>query len=175
MKHDIKDSYVDWMAGAIEGKKVIAFTLKFRQRHGGKSLTKQIAIATLRRFYNGLCRQAYGPRASCRKDPAKLQFVVTYEGVVSRQDKTKPQFHTHGVIEVPKGLTLSAYEAICESAWTSLDWADPNAHDFKKYRDKGWIEYMLKNRTKEDVEASIDLNLLNLKSYRHEGTALLAP
>ncbi|WP_313312530.1 hypothetical protein [Pulveribacter sp.] len=168
MRRDIKAGYVDWMAKEIEGKKVIAFTLKFRQWLGEEHLTRQTAVATVRRFYNHLCREAYGPLAMRRKNPAKLQFMVAYEGEVSREDHTKSRFHAHGVIEVPKGLTRSAYEDICEAAWTSLKWADPKAHDFKQYRDEGWLEYMLKNRTKADVEASIDLDLFNPYSYRHE-------
>lgn len=168
MRREIKVEYIDWMAKTIDGKKVIAFTLKFRQRLNGENLTREVAIATVRRFYNALCRQAYGPRAQRRNNPAKLQFMVTYEGEISRQDHTKPRFHVHGVIEVPKGFTRSAYEVICEKEWTGLAWADPVACDFKQYRDEGWLEYMLKNRTKADVEASVDLDLFNPISFRDE-------
>ena len=165
MKSDVKAALIDWIAQEIMGKKVIAFTLNFKQRRDGVLLTEKRAIATLRRFYNGLSRGAYGPRASSRKDPAKLQFAAVYEGKVHRE-RGATAFHIHGVIEVPKGLTISQWESTCEAAWAGLDWADHRSHDFKRYRDEGWLEYMLKTRTKEDVAESILLDLLNLRSHR---------
>lgn len=166
MKYEIKAEYIDWIARAIEGKKVVAFTVNFRSRHQGEHLTEKQAIATVRRYYNGLCRKAYGPWASANKDPAKLQFAVVTEGKISRNDHTATQFHFHGVIEVPKGMRVSQWEEICVSHWVSLGWADPKSYDFKRYRDEGWLEYMLKSRTKEDVETSLVLELLNLRSFR---------
>lgn len=166
MRREIKTAFTDWIAETIEGKKVVAFTLNFRSRLQGERLTEELALATVRRYYNGLCRKAYGPRGSARNDPAKLQFAVVKEGKISRDDHTAIQLHVHGVIEVPKGMRVSQWEDVCESDWISLAWADRTSHDFKRYRDEGWLEYMLKSRTKEDVEASLVLELLNLRSFR---------
>ena len=165
MKPQIKAAYIDWIGDAFEGRKMLAFTLNFKQRHDGVELTKEIALGTVRRFHKGLSRRAYGPRSSCRKDPAKLQFAAVHEGVIPREHAAR-QFHFHGVIEVPKGRTIHAWESECETAWDSLVWADQGSLDFKRYRDKGWIDYMLKFRSKEDLEESIDLTLLQLRSFR---------
>ena len=166
MKNEIKTAYTDWIDAAIADKKAVAFTLNFRSLNNGKRLTEERALATVRRYYNGLCRITYGSWASARNNPAKLQFVVVKEGQISRDDHTAIQFHIHGVIEVPKGMRISQWEEICESEWVNLGWADRTSHDFKRYRDEGWLEYMLKSRSKEDVEASLILDLLNLRSFR---------
>ena len=178
MKREIKGAYENWFGGALEGMKAVAFTLNFRQRQPGKwltdhqtglstycdpeNLTEKQALATYRRWYNGLCRKAFGAKAMARNAPAKLQHVVVKEGRISRDDHTAKQFHLHGVIEVPKGVRASHWAEICEADWVSLPWADSTAHDFTKYRDAGWVEYMLKASSKEDVEASILLNLIHL-------------
>ena len=89
MKREIKKEYEIWFAGAFDGMKTIAFTLNFRQRLPGKwqpdgltgtpvfhkpeRLTRQQALATYKRWYNGLCRKAFGAKAVARKNRAKLQ------------------------------------------------------------------------------------------------------
>ena len=178
MKREIKKQYEIWFTGAFDGMKTIAFTLNYRQRLAGKwmpddmtgiptycdpqRLTEQQALATYTRWYNGLCRKAFGAKASARKNRAKLQHLVVKEGTISRYDHTAKQFHLHGVIEVPKGIRADHWAAMCEAEWISLKWADPKNHDFTKYRDAGWIEYILKGRTKEDVEDSILLGITHL-------------
>ena len=178
MKREIKKEYEIWFAGAFDGMKTIAFTLNFRQRLPGKwqpdgltgtpvfhkpeRLTRQQALATYKRWYNGLCRKAFGATAVARKNRAKLQQLVVQEGKISRHDHTATQFHLHGVIEVPKGIRADRWAAMCETEWIGLEWADPKNHDFTKYRDAGWIEYILKGRTKEDVEDSILLAITHL-------------
>ena len=178
MKREIKKEIKVWFAGTFEGMKTIAFTLNFRQRLPGKWLTdhetgittyranenlaEQQAIRTYRRWYNGLCRTAFGAKAMARKNRIKLQHVVVKEGQISRSDHTVKQFHLHGAIEVPKGMRADHWAEICEAAWVSLPWADPKSNDFTKYRDAGWFEYMLKDRTKEDVEDSILWDIIHL-------------
>ncbi|QNP50325.1 hypothetical protein [Diaphorobacter aerolatus] len=178
MKREIKKEFEIWFAGAFDGMKSIAFTLNFRQRQPGKwlpddltgasvyheseRLTEQQALATYKRWYNGLCRKALGAKAVARKNRAKLQHLVVKEGKVSRHDQTVKQFHLHGVIEVPKGIRADHWVEMCEAEWVSLPWADPMNHDFTKYRDAGCIEYILKDRTKEDVEDSILLEITHL-------------
>lgn len=178
MKREIRKEFEVWFADAFEGMKTIAFTLNFRQRLPGQwqtdhqtgnttyraheNLTEQQAIGTYLRWYNGLCRKAFGSRAMARQNPTKLQHVVAKEGKISRSDHTATQFHLHGAIEVPKGVRADHWAEICEAAWVSLPWADPASHDFTKYRDAGWFEYMLKDRTKEDVEDSILLDIIHL-------------
>ncbi|MFG5780008.1 hypothetical protein ACFIQF_23360 [Comamonas sp. J-3] len=177
MKREIKKEFEIWFAGAFEGRKTIAFTLNFRQRQPGKwlpdehtgiptycnseGLTEKQAIATYLRWYNGLCRKAFGAKATARRNRVKLQHVVVKEGKISRHDHTATQFHLHGVIEVPKGIRADHWAEICEAEWVSLPWADPKNHDFTKYRDAGWIEYLLKGRTKEDLEESILLDIIH--------------
>lgn len=178
MKREIKKEYEIWFAGAFDGMKTIAFTLNFRQRLPGKwlpdeltgsptycnpeRLTEKQAIATYLRWYNGLCRKAFGAKATARRNRVKLQHLVVKEGKISRHDRTATQFHLHGVIEVPKGIRADHWAEICEAEWVSLPWADPKNHDFTKYRDAGWIEYILKGRSKEDVEDSILLEIIHL-------------
>ena len=178
MRREIKEEYENWFGGAFKGTKTIAFTLNFRQRlpgrwltdhqtrtktyHQPEKLTEKQALATYLRWYNGLCRKAFGSKAMARNDPARLQHVVIKEGKVSRDDHTATQFHLHGVIEVPKGIRISDWEEICESDWTRLPWGDPKSHDFTQYRDEGWFEYMLKRSTKDDLEGSILLDIIHL-------------
>lgn len=177
MKREIKKEYEIWFGRAFDGTKTIAFTLNFRQRLPGKwqpdeltgtsvyhepeRLTEQQALATFKRWYNSLCRKAFGA-AVARRNRVKLQNVVVKEGKISRHDHTAKQFHLHGVIEVPKGIRADHWVAMCEAEWIGLKWADPKNHDFTKYRDAGWIEYILKGRTKEDVEDSILLKITHL-------------
>ena len=177
MKREIKEEYENWFAGAFDGMKTIAFTLNFRQRlpdktqpdeltgipvyHEPEHLTEQQALATYKRWYNGLCRKAFGA-AVARRNRAKLQNVVVKEGKISRHDHTATQFHLHGVIAVPKGVRADHWAEMCEAEWLRLKWADPKNHDFTKYRDAGWIKYILKGRTKEDLESSILLEMTHL-------------
>ena len=56
MKNEIKTAYTDWIDAAIADKKAVAFTLNFRSLNNGKRLTEERALATVRRYYNGLCR-----------------------------------------------------------------------------------------------------------------------
>lgn len=164
MGNELKRAYREWMANTFATREAIAFTLNFQQRSADDNkewLTEQIAADTVRRYYKGLCRMVFGSRAASRKETdARLKFAAVKEGTPYRQDRTEAQLHYHGVIEVPPGMQPDTWMNICEQSWLSLRWADKRSYDFKPYRSSGFVDYILKNRSKTDWEASIELGTL---------------
>lgn len=164
MGSQLKDAYNNWISNTFNNREALAFTLNFRHRINSprkELLTYETAASTVRRFYRGLCRKVYGCRpASKPGGDARLLFATVKEGVPYRQDHAGTQLHYHGVIEVPSGMHTDSWANICEQAWTDLLWADKSENMFTPYRTSGFVSYMLKNRTKEDWEAAIDLDTL---------------
>ena len=157
----LKNAYREWIDESFLPGRTLAPTLNFRQRCKGANLTKEVAAETIRRFKHSLRRKVFGSRkASLLVDEYDLNFVAAYEGKASREDGIA--LHCHALVEVPAGLSTEDWRTLCEEQWTKLEWADPKNYRFNDYRSSGAVVYMLKNRTKEDWEQSIDFPTLRL-------------
>lgn len=161
MSRLLKNTYRGWIEESFVPGRTLALTLNFRQRCKGVNLTRDIAEATIRRFKDSLRRKVFGSRkASRRSDEYDLYFVAAYEGKANREDGIA--LHCHALLEVPAGLSTEDWRALSEEQWTKLEWADPKNNRFGDYWSSGAVVYMLKNRTKEDWEESIDYPTLRL-------------
>lgn len=161
MSRLLKNAYHEWIDESFEAGNALALTLNFMQRRKGEKLTKTIASDTIRRFKHGLCRKAFGSRkASLLTSEFDLNFVAAYEGKANREDGIA--LHCHILVEVPAGQSIEDWRTLCEEQWTKLEWADPKSHRFDHYRSPGYVSYLLKNRTKDDWEQSVDMQTLRL-------------
>lgn len=161
MSRLLKNAYHGWIGEAFLPGKTLALTLNFRPRSNGVKLTDAVAMETIRRFKHALRRKVFGSRKASRlTDEYDLNFVAAYEGKVSREDGIA--LHCHALLEVPAGKSTEDWRALCEEQWMKLEWADPKNYRFDDYRSSGFVTYMLKSRSKNDWEQSIDMATLRL-------------
>lgn len=162
MKRLRKEAYKKWIDESFLPERTLALTLNFRQRNkSGEKLRQEIAEETLRRFKHALRRKVFGSRKASRlTDEYNLNFVATYEGKASREDGTA--LHCHALLEVPSGQSVEAWQKLCTEQWTKLEWADPRSFRFDVCWSYGFSTYVLKNRTKDDWEKSIDWDVFHL-------------
>lgn len=157
----LKDAYREWIGESFLTGQTLALTLNFRQRNKGVKLTEAVAMETIRRFKYALRRKIFGSRKASRlTDEYDLNFVAAYEGKASRSDGTA--LHCHALLEVPAGQSTEDWRALCEEQWLKLEWADPMNYRFDDYWSSGFVTYMLKSRSKDDWEQSIDMATLRL-------------
>lgn len=157
-----KKALDEWIDESFLPDRTLALTLNFRQRSkNGEKLRPEIAAETLRRFKHALRRKVFGSRKASRlTDEYDLNFVAAYEGKASREDGTA--LHCHALLEVPIGQSVEAWQALCIEQWTKLEWADPKNYRFDVCWSSGFGKYLLKNRTKDDWEQSIDMKTFRL-------------
>ena len=157
----LKNAYREWIGESFLPGRTLALTLNFRQRSKGRKLTQVVAMETIRRFKHALRRKVFGCRKASRLiDEYDLSFAAVYEGKASREDGIA--LHCHALLEVPDGQSIEDWRTLCEEQWTQLEWADKTDNRFDDYWSSGFVTYMLKSRTKDDWEQSIDMATLRL-------------
>ena len=158
----LKNAYREWIGESFLPGRTLALTLNFRQRNKGVKLTQEVAGETIRRFKHALRRKVFGSRKASRlTDDYDLNFVAAYEGKASREDGIA--LHCHALLEIPAGHSVEAWRTLCEEQWKKLAWSDQTNNRFDDYWSSGFVTYVLKNRTKEDWEKSIDMSTIRFR------------
>lgn len=161
MDRPLKNAYREWIGESFLPGRTLALTLNFRQRSKGVKLTETIAKETIRRFKHALRRKVFGSRKASRLiDDYDLNFVAVYEGKASREDGIA--LHCHALLEVPAGYSVEAWRTLCEEQWKKLEWSDQTSNRFDDYWSSGFVTYVLKSRTKEDLEKAMDMTTIRL-------------
>ena len=79
--------------------------------------------------------------------------------LVVRESGEWQRHHLHAVIEKPTNLTIEEFIATVLECWKKTRFGYKEHHfevPADQEREKGWIRYCLKKRTKADLASSID-------------------
>jgi hypothetical protein len=123
----------------------VSLTLKQRNSENWK-LTDEIARKELRHLLNRLGRKFFGNQHRRKR---LRRFVVWERGHGGG-------LHLHMAIDRPTGISIPEFEHFVISVWISLEWGRKEC-EFKEIVDEGWMNYILKNRSKDSLDWSVDL------------------
>ncbi len=149
-------AYKDWLL-AVRLDRPVAVTLTLKQgiqRADGTwtRLTQSIAAEAVSYFFNELERRCFpkkkGKRAGC------IYRIAVWEGGENQR------LHYHLQLSRPEHVTFADFESKIEAAWKKADWAY-NQVDIKA-SNKGWLNYMLKTRTKSNYNDALCVKNLHL-------------
>ena len=106
----------------------------------------------VRHFRNKLNQTVYGN--------AYKRYGKCLSMLVVRESDNK-RHHLHLIIEQPERLTFEQFEQVIREIWVSTKFGYTHIHIEKPSttdREDGWLDYILKDRTKTCFETSIDWN-----------------
>ena len=144
------DEYRKW----IEIKKVnnplnITFTQK--QRVNGQILDNISSVQNFKHFKNKLNKKVFGN--GYKRFNKQLEMLVIHEGT------NQIRHHLHCIIEQPKRFGFDEFVSLIETEWLSTKFGYNRIHVEKPTspeRVDGWLNYIMKDRTKIDLSSSID-------------------
>lgn len=152
-KQALQEALFEWLF-RVGPKHGIAATGTFRP---DRKITRDKVDETLRMFARMLDREIFGNRDG-RGASRRVGFVPIVEG----HERFGPELHWHGVIEVPAGYTEVDFIALCKRIWGSLNLSGDQLR-FEPVSDMGgWLRYITKLRTKENVMDALVLNAMYL-------------
>lgn len=138
-------SFLHEETGCLEGYVWYAVTLTLGP-HLPTHEARYLAQGNLRHFLNTLNRRVFGNKFT--REGLRLPCVAVLEG----NDAVRPHYH----LLVGKPLTFREEEFIAhfEKQWPRTHYGAVEVH--MEPCDAGWLHYMLKKRTKDNYELSID-------------------
>lgn len=129
----------------------INFTLTFKQKTDGQWLDENASVRNVREFRNRLNSFLFGN--AYKRYGKQLKMLITHEG-------TKyTRHHVHGVIELPSGWKAENFMELVDEMWRQTRFGYSEYHyevPTSSEREKGWLHYCLKKRTKRDLLSSVD-------------------
>lgn len=126
-------------------------TLTEKQRFNGIRLDDITSEQNFRHFRNVLNRKVFGN--GYRRFGMELQMLVIREVSVSHRH------HIHCIIELPQRYEFVTFVNLINDVWSKTDFGYDEVHIEKpssQQREDGWLEYIMKKRTKVSFEQSID-------------------
>lgn len=126
-------------------------TLTEKQRFNGIRLDDITSEQNFRHFRNVLNRKVFGN--GYRRFGMELQMLVIREVSVNHRH------HIHCIIELPQRYELVTFVNLINDVWSKTDFGYDEVHIEKpssQQREDGWLEYIMKKRTKVSFEQSID-------------------
>ena len=122
-------------------------TLTMKQRTEGVWLDRIIASRNLRHFLNRLNKSVLGN--------AFHRYGKTI-GVIPVMEKSKEgRLHYHLVVDNPYPTKQFEFEWAIKKCWLKTKWGYEEVH-VHRIIDEGWIEYITKFATKNDLADAID-------------------
>ena len=124
-----------------------AVTLTLEPRNSANSiLTDAVVRKEVRHLLNRLGRKYFGNK---HKKKSFRRLVIWERG-------EKGLLHLHMAIERPTETSISDFESYVMSVWISLEWGLRECR-FTDVVNKGWLNYILKNKSKDSLDWSVDL------------------
>ena len=150
MSSVVKDSYRQWVKDhQFDG---LSVTLTSKQNVGGIKLDHLSLQRNVRYFKNILNRKVFGNSYFRYGKELKTLFI---------QEKGEDiRYHIHGIIEYPRHFDLKDYEEMIRDSWGRTLFGYDQIHiedPSNQLRKEGWMNYIMKNKTKSDFSLSIDL------------------
>lgn len=152
LEHNFKAAVIKFCKPQ-EDKNYVAVTLTFR---GGRSengqwhhLRQEYCEQNLRHFLNKLNKRVFGNAYRPRKKAGRqLNCLSVLEG-----DNTVRR-HYHLMLELPHGYTINEFGKLIRATWRTTRWGGYEVG--VKPADTGWLHYMLKKRSKQNLPDAID-------------------
>ena len=129
----------------------INVTLTQKQNVKGQRIDDISSEQNFRHFRNKLNTKIFGN--GYRRFNKQLQMLVI------REDSPYHRHHLHCVIEQPKRISFEEFHTLIWKVWGSTKFGYNQIHIEKpssQEREDGWLEYIMKKRTKVSFEHSID-------------------
>lgn len=126
-------------------------TLTEKQRYNGIRLDDIISEQNFRHFRNVLNRKVFGN--------GYKRFGMELQMLVIREVSVNHRHHIHCIIELPQRYEFVAFTDLVRDVWSKTDFGYDQVHiekPFSQQREDGWLEYIMKKRTKVSFENSID-------------------
>lgn len=126
-------------------------TLTEKQTFNGIRLDDITSEQNFRHFRNVLNRKVFGN--GYRRFGIELQMLVIREVSVNHRH------HIHCIIELPQRYEFVTFVNLINDVWSKTDFGYDEVHIEKpssQQREDGWLEYIMKKRTKVSFEHSID-------------------
>ena len=126
-------------------------TLTEKQTFNGIRLDDITSEQNFRHFRNVLNRKVFGN--GYRRFGIELQMLVIREVSVNHRH------HIHCIIELPQRYEFVTFVNLINDVWSKTDFGYDEVHIEKpssQQREDGWLEYIMKKRTKVSFEQSID-------------------
>ena len=145
----------------------VSATLKQARRsdHGKRITVDEYECRrACRHFMNLLNRAVYGNAfRNCNKQLRVLTVLekgqVHSRALSSRQRGTSGRWHVHCAIELPQHLDAVTFEALIHGCWAKVDWGYRRLQ-VREGTNEGWINYMLKQHQKADLDCWSDCIVL---------------
>jgi hypothetical protein len=129
----------------------INITLTQKQVVDGQRIDDEISSANFRHFRNLLNSHLFGN--AYKRHGRQLKMLVV------REDGAWLRHHIHAILEKPSSLSIEEFIALVLDCWSKTRFGY-REHHFEQPttpdRETGWLNYILKKRTKDDLAASID-------------------
>lgn len=126
-------------------------TLTEKQTFNGFFIDDFSSEQNFRHFRNILNTKVFGN--GYRRFGNQLQMLVV------REVSGGGRHHLHCVIEQPNRYGFDEFTLLISESWNKTNYGYRQIHIEKpssQYREDGWIDYILKDRTKISLESSID-------------------
>ena len=134
-----------------QSSKSLNVTLTEKQTFNGIRLDDITSEQNFRHFRNVLNRKVFGN--GYRRFGIELQMLVIREVGVNHKH------HIHCIIELPQRYEFVTFVNLINDVWSKTDFGYDEVHIEKpssQQREDGWLEYIMKKRTKVSFEQSID-------------------
>lgn len=106
-------------------------------------------------FLNRLNQKIF--KHAFRRYGAKIQVIPIFEGTLNTR------IHIHLIIERPDFIKLDEFELMIQDCWTKTQFGYNNIHIKELDNYERWVNYILKNRTKQvDLLDSIDVENMHI-------------
>lgn len=129
----------------------VNITLTQKQAVDGQRIDDEISSSNFKHFRSLLNRALFGN--AYKRHGRQLKMLVV------REDGAWHRHHIHAIIEKPTSLSIEEFIVLVLDCWTKTRFGYREFHfeqPITRERENGWLNYILKKRTKEDLASSID-------------------
>jgi hypothetical protein len=129
----------------------INLTLTQKQSVNGFKVDDVVSEKNFRHFKNKLNTKLFGN--GYRRYNKQLQMLVV------REVSSNHRHHLHCIIEQPHRIGFEEFTHLIEEVWKSTDFGYEKIHIEKpssQLREDGWLSYIMKDRTKVNLNTSVD-------------------
>ncbi len=127
----------------------VTFTQK--QSVNGFRVDDVVSEKNFKHFKNKLNTKLFGN--GYKRFNKQLQMLVV------REVSSNHRHHLHCIIEQPQRIGFEKFTHLIETVWKSTDFGYEEIHIEKpssQQREDGWLNYIMKDRTKVSLDTSID-------------------
>ena len=129
----------------------INLTFTQKQSVNGFRVDDVVSEKNFKHFRNKLNTKLFGN--GYRRFNKQLQMLVI------REVSSNHRHHLHCIIEQPQRIGFEKFTYLIETVWKSTDFGYEEIHIEKpssQLREDGWLSYIMKDRTKVNLNTSVD-------------------